>query len=182
MAATKASKRASKPARKPPKRANAKKSGGSAKARPSAKARKPAARAGSGTSQGSGVAGGVKAVGDSVGDAGQKVGQAAIGAASRAKLPLIAGGAVLAGAASGIAISAVTRSKSRKLLGLKLPRTKVKARGKDLARTADRMAAAGEQVGRISSEFRHYQGTAPNGNGARRSPIEVVLQGLTSRQ
>ena len=134
-----------------------------------------------GSAGGSGVVDGVSAVRETVGDAGQKAGHATAKAASKAKIPLIAGGAALVGAASGIALTAA-RSKGSKILGVQVPKTKVKIRTKDLARTADRVASAGEQIGRLSTGLRELQGTSgSNSNGQQRSPIEVLLQGLTRR-
>jgi len=123
----------------------------------------------------------VEDAGQKVGDAGQRAGHATAKAASKAKIPLIAGGAALVGAASGAAIAAA-RSRGSKVLGVPMPKTKVKIRTKDLARTADRVASAGEQIGRLSTGLRELQGTGhSNGNSRHRSPIEVVLQGLTRR-
>lgn len=129
----------------------------------------------------SGIANGVSAIRETVGDAGEKAGHATTKAASKAKIPLIAGGAALVGAASGIAVTAA-RSRGGKVLGMQMPKAKVKIRTKDLAKTADRVASAGEQIGRLSTGLRELQGTAgTNGNGQKRSPIEVLLQGLTRR-
>lgn len=130
---------------------------------------------------GNGVASGVNSVRETVGDAGQKAGHATAKAASKAKIPLIAGGAALVGAAGGIAVTAA-RSKGSKVLGVQMPRTKVKIRTKDLARTADRVAGVGEQIGRLSTGIRELQRPGEsNGNGQQRSPIEVLVQGLTRR-
>jgi hypothetical protein len=75
-----------------------------------------------------------------------------------------------------------SRSKGTKVLGLTMPKTKVKIRSKDLVKAADRVAGAGEQIGRVSTGFRELQGTRDsNGNGHHRSPIEVLIQGLTRR-
>jgi len=147
-----------------------------------------ASRSRSRVAGGSGVANGVNAVretvedaGQKVGDAGQRAGHATAKAASKAKIPLIAGGAALVGAAGGAAVAAA-RSRGSKVLGVSIPKTKVKIRTKDLARTADRVASAGEQIGRLSTSLRELQGTGySNGNNRHRSPIEVVLQGLTRR-
>jgi hypothetical protein len=60
----------------------------------------------------------------------------------------------------------------------------VKIRSKDLLESADRVARAGEQIGRLSTGLREIQGTSDStaGKGDGRSPIEVVLQGLTRRK
>ena len=66
---------------------------------------------------------------------------------------------------------------------MKLPKTTMKIKSKDLVKGADRVARAGEQIGQLSSGFREMQGSggSHNGNGANRSPIEVLIQGLTHR-
>jgi hypothetical protein len=99
-------------------------------------------------------------------DAGSSIGRAA----GKAKVPLMAGGAALAGAAGGIALGA--RQAHRKS-GLS------KLSAKDLAKAARKAGDVGAQVGEVALEVRRARET--NGNGRHRSPIEVVLQGLTSR-
>ncbi|HEV7616212.1 MAG TPA: hypothetical protein VGO36_08280 [Solirubrobacterales bacterium] len=101
-----------------------------------------------------------------VGNAAGKLGHAA----NKVKVPLMAGGAALAGAAGGIALGA--RQAHRKSgLGVS---------SKDLAKAARKAGDVGAQVGEIALEVRRARETT-NGNGRHRSPIEVVLQGLTSR-
>lgn len=101
-------------------------------------------------------------------DAGGKVAQAA----SRAKVPLMAGGAALAGAAGGIALGARQAHHKSGLRGVG---------SKDLAKAAKKAGEVGAQIGEVALEVRRARETA-NGNGrTHRSPIEVVLQGLTSR-
>jgi hypothetical protein len=108
----------------------------------------------------------VESVEETAKDAGSSIGRAA----GKAKVPLMAGGAALAGAAGGIALG--TRQSHRKN-GLS------KISGKDLAKAAKKAGDVGAQVGEIALEVRRARET--NGNGRHRSPIEVVLQGLTSR-
>ena len=100
-------------------------------------------------------------------DAGGKVAEVA----GRAKVPLLAGGAALAGAAGGIALG--TRQAHRKsgLGGIG---------GKDLAKAARKAGDVGAQVGEIALEVRRAR-ESTNGK-VHRSPIEVVLQGLTQRR
>ena len=156
----------------------ARSSNGKAKtSKPRAKASSTASRSnGNGTAES--VTAGIQSAREAVGDAGKKAGSAA----SKAKVPLIAGGAALVGAAGGIALNAA-RSNSSKVLGVKVAKPKVKIKSKDLARAADRVAGAGEQIGRLSTGIRELQGTSEGdrGNGRHRSPIEVVIQGLTRR-
>lgn len=177
------------------KRSGSKANGSKAKASRT-KAKKPATRGRSSTrsanSSSNGVSAGVKSVRDTIGDAGQKVGdvgqkagRASGEVASKAKVPLIAGGAAMLGAASGIALAA-SRSRSPRVLGVKLPKTKVKIKSKDLVKGADKVARAGEQIGRLSTGLREIQGTSDasngNGNGHKPSPVEVLIQGLTRRR
>jgi hypothetical protein len=144
----------------------------------------PAAHRSSGNGSAShDVADGIKAARDTVEDAGKKAATATGKAVSKAKVPLIASGAALAGVAGGLALNS-TRSKGTKVLGMKMPKTKVKIRSKDLVKAADRVAGAGEQIGRVSTGFRELQGTsdADHGNGHHRSPLEVVIESLTRRR
>lgn len=102
-------------------------------------------------------------------DAGRKVGRVA----SKAKVPLVAGGAALAGAAGGIAaLSARQNHRHHRGLG--------GVSSKDLKKAAKKATDVGAQVGEIALEVRRAR-ERTNGHGAHRSPIEVVLQGLTSR-
>lgn len=110
----------------------------------------------------------LEAVEETAKDAGGAVGRAA----SKAKVPLMAGGAALAGAAGGIALGAHQAHRRNGLGGVS---------SKDLAKAARKVGSVGAQVGEVALEVRRAR-EATNGNGrAHRSPIEVVLQGLTSR-
>ena len=129
-----------------------------------------------------GVSGGLRSVRDAIGDAGEKAGHATGQVARKGKIPLIAGGAALAGAAGGMALNAA-RSGGGKILGMKVPKRKsVKIRSKDLAKTANDLASFGEQVGAVSAGLRNAQELSGNGDDARNSPLEVLLQGLTRRR
>lgn len=110
----------------------------------------------------------LEAVEETAKDAGGAVGRAA----SKAKVPLMAGGAALAGAAGGIALGTHQAHRKNGLGGVS---------SKDLAKAAKKVGNVGAQVGEVALEVRRAR-EATNGNGhAHRSPIEVVLQGLTSR-
>jgi hypothetical protein len=104
-----------------------------------------------------------KSTGDAVGSTAKKL-----------RTPALAAGAGLAGLAGGIAL---TRSRQRKVLGVPLP-----GRGatKNLAGAAKNIGALAEHAGHVAEQVR-VAGEALGGNEARRSPIEVVLQGLTRR-
>jgi hypothetical protein len=90
--------------------------------------------------------------------------------AGRAKVPLLAGTAALAGAAGGMAIEA-RRSRRR-------PHIKLDSR--DLAKAAKGAGAFGLQLGQLASELQQARESS-NGD-THRSPIEVVLEGLTARR
>lgn len=97
--------------------------------------------------------------------AGRSVGQAA----SKAKLPLVAGGAALVGAAGGLAVRG--RQMRR--------RPQIKVNSRDVAHVAKEVGSFGAQMGRLASEL---QNEREAGNSRRRSPVEVVLQALTARR
>jgi len=95
-------------------------------------------------------------------------------AAKKAKTPLIASGAAVAGAAGGMALG-VRKARKSKLLRRPL----VKVDSHDVAKAAKSVGRLGVEVGELASELRRSRELT---NGARRrSPIEVVLQGLTHR-
>jgi hypothetical protein len=105
-------------------------------------------------------------------------------AASKAKTPLLAGSAALAGAAGGMAIGAMRsrQSHSRKVLGVKVPRPKrVKVRSRDVATAAKELGTFGQHVGELATELRHARNATGDGH-RHRSPVEVVLDGLTARR
>jgi hypothetical protein len=108
--------------------------------------------------------------GGTLSDAGHSVGKAA----RKAKTPLIAGGAAVAGAAGGLALGARQARKSKALR-----RPKVKIRSQDLARAARDVGQFGMDVGQLAGELRKSREAA---NGSTRSPVEVVLDGLTHRR
>jgi hypothetical protein len=111
-----------------------------------------------------------KQTGDSIGDARRSVGKVA----GKAKTPLLASGAALAGVAGGIAIGA---RGARQVKAMRRPRVKIDSH--DLARAAKEVGQLGMDVGALASELRRNREQA---NGAkRRSPVEVVLDGLTHR-
>jgi hypothetical protein len=118
-----------------------------------------------------------KDAGHAAKDAGQAVG----GAVSKAKVPLVAGGAALAGAAGGLVLGA--RQARRHGVGAKAlsRRPQVKVRSRDLARAAKEVGSFGAQMGRLATELQQTR-EAVGKNGAHRSPVEVVLDGLTARR
>ncbi|HXR29946.1 MAG TPA: hypothetical protein VN752_02245 [Solirubrobacterales bacterium] len=108
-------------------------------------------------------------------DAGHTLGNAA----SKAKVPLLAGGAALAGAAGGLALGA-RHSRRHGLRSIAPRRPQVKVKSQDLAKAAKEVGSFGAQMGRLASELQ--QSREATGNSKHRSPVEVVLEGLTSRR
>lgn len=100
------------------------------------------------------------------------------GAASKAKIPLLAGGAALAGTVGGVMIGA-TRS-GGKVLGITLPHPRrVQIRSKDFARAAKEVGRFGDNVGELTTELKRAREGL--GNSTHSSPVEVLLRGLTNR-
>lgn len=86
-------------------------------------------------------------------------------AADKAKLPLVAGGAALAGAAGGMALGARKARRNRR----------------GLAKAAKGVGVLGARVGHLATELQRNR-EAANGGDPHRSPVEVVLEGLTARR
>jgi hypothetical protein len=159
------------------------KAGSTAKNKPAAKARRRPAKSGAARS-GSGndlATDAVEAIRDTVQDkaksAGKGVGKAAK-VAGKAKVPLVAGGAALAGMAGGIALGTRRRG-HRGGIAQALRKPTIKVDSSDVARVAKGVGSFSNQVGALASELQRNREAA--GNGRHRSPVEVVLQGLTSR-
>jgi hypothetical protein len=110
------------------------------------------------------------------------------GAASKAKGPALTGGAALAGLVGGMALAA--RGGRRKVLGIPVPGTRRplvqiktprrKGVAKDVVGAARTMGKAGGQAAELASEVRRAREQLDSNR--RRSPIEVVLDGLTARR
>jgi hypothetical protein len=123
----------------------------------------------------------------SIASGAQSTGQAIGGAASKAKGPALTGGAALAGLVGGMAIA---RGGRRRVLGIPVPGTrrplvKIKAPrrnnvAKDVVKAAGQMGSAGRQMAELATEVRLARQQIENGR--RRSPVEVVLEGLTARR
>jgi hypothetical protein len=118
-----------------------------------------------------GVAGGAQTAGRAVGSA-----------ANAAKLPAVAGGAALAGLVGGMAIA---RRGRRRVLGVPIPGTarplvKIKRRGPGTRELIKAAGNTGRQMAELTSEVRLAREQLQSGR--RRSPIEVVLDGLTARR
>jgi hypothetical protein len=112
-------------------------------------------------------------------DKAKTAGQAAGSAVSKAKVPLIAGGAALAGAAGGLALA--TRQEHRRHgLVRAMGKPKLRLTSRDVAKAAKEVGNFSAQMGELATELRRAR--EETGNGKRRSPVEVVLDGLTARR
>jgi hypothetical protein len=100
----------------------------------------------------------------------------------KAKVPALAAGAGLAGLAGGVALAG--RNSRKRVLGIAMPtKSGTQAVSKNLAEAANNVGRFGEGMGSLAAELRTVrEGIAEGGAEKRRSPIEVVLQGLTSRR
>jgi len=112
-----------------------------------------------------------KAAVEAVEGTAKEAGHAVAQAASKAKVPLMAGGAALAGVAGGIALGNRQAHRHRGLKGID---------SDDLAKAARKVGNIGVQVGEVAYQARRAR-EASNGS-THRSPVEVVLDGLTSRR
>ena len=136
------------------------------------------------------LSGGVNSAGGALSSAGSALG----GAAKKAKTPAIAGGAALAGLAGGIALAARDTGPKR-VLGVPVPGTrrplvtlkvksprgsKAKSASKDILKAAEEVGSAGRQVSNLLGEVDRVR--AAIDRPKRRSPVEVLLEGLTSRR
>lgn len=128
------------------------------------KARKPSSR------NSSPVPEKVKAVGETIESSAKEAGGNVARAVSKAKVPLLAGGAALAGVAGGAAIGAHQARRHRGIAGVS---------SDDLGKAARKMGDFGAQMGEVAIELRRARQAS---NGKHRSPVEVVLEGLTSRR
>lgn len=111
--------------------------------------------------------------------AGRKLGRDVGRTVSKARTPLLAGGAALAGAAGGLAIGAM---RSRRAHGALVPKAlqgmHVSISSQDVARAARGIGQVSQHVADLTSEM---NGNGHQRNGRHRSPVEVVLEGLTTR-
>lgn len=122
--------------------------------------------------------GGVEAAKHAVDDAISGAGNSIRGAAKGAKGPLLAGSAALAGLAGGVVLGAA-RGPAR-VVGAKPRKVSFHVRSQDLATTAKEIGSFGEQLGMVAAEIRRTREAAAASK--HRSPVEVVLQGLTARR
>jgi hypothetical protein len=160
----------------------------SSKSRPASKRRTPASKARSSNgataqldSARHTVEDKAKSAGQTVGQASSKAGRTVGKAAGKAKVPLIAGGAALAGAAGGLALA--SRQDRHRRLAASMRKPRIKLTSHDVSKAAKEVGNFGAQVGELAAELqRNREAANGGGNGKHRSPIEVVLEGLTSRR
>jgi len=101
-------------------------------------------------------------------------------AARKAALPLVAGGAAIAGAAGGMALAASKRARKSGIGKALTHRPKIKFDTGDVAKAAKEVGNFSAQVGELANELQRARESADGKK--HRSPIEVVLQGLTARR
>jgi hypothetical protein len=149
--------------------------------------RPPSSRASSGAARK--VSSGAQSTRGTVANSAQSAGHAIGTAASKAKGPAIAGGAAIAGLVGGMTIA--SRRGRRRVLGVPVPgaqrpllKVKRPARvntTRNLMKAAGHMGNAGRQMAELATEVRLAR-EQMGANGRRRSPVEVVLDGLTARR
>jgi hypothetical protein len=138
------------------------------------------------------VRGGAKSTKDSITSGVQSTGDAVSPVAKKVKGPAIAGAAALAGLAGGLAIASRAGG-PRRVLGVPVPgtrrslitintprRVKTRSASKDLLKAAGEVGSAGRRVGELVTELQRVR--AELDRGRQRSPVELVLEGLTSRR
>ena len=162
--------KAAKPTRKPAGRASR---NGSRSGAANGFARSTPRRAKQSSNGHGGVGAAKKAVDDATSGAGNSIRSAAKGA----KGPVLAGSAALAGLAGGVVLRAA-RGPAR--LGARPRKVAFHIRSQDLATAAKEIGSFGEQLGMVAVEIRRTREAAAASK--HRSPVEVVLQGLTARR
>ena len=97
--------------------------------------------------------------------------------AKKAKTPALAAGAGLAGLVGGLALA--KRTSRKRILGVPMPNGGV---SKNLVEASKNVGSFGEGMGSLAAELRRAREGVATAGEAKRSPIEVVLQGLTTRR
>lgn len=111
-------------------------------------------------------------------DAGKSVGRVV----KKARVPLLAGGAAIAGAAGGAALASRQSHRHRGFAN-GIADSVRKVDSDDVAKAAKRVGDATARFGQFAADFQRARESSNGaGNGKHRSPIEVVLQGLTTRR
>ena len=109
----------------------------------------------------------------------KEAGDAVATAARRAPAGALAAGAAAAGLAGGLALGARGRAltKTTKVLGMPVGR---RSKARTIARGARRAAVAASKASSTADDIRAIRQQLEHAN--RRSPIEIVLDGLTHRR
>ena len=130
----------------------------------------------------SGQKGVVDAAKDATTKGANAAGNTVTSTAKKLKTPLIATGTALAGVAAGLAL---TRKQNKGISGIHLPsRGTRRATTKGLGEAAKNIGMLAERTGKVAHQVRVASEAIGEGGAPRksRSPIEVVLEGLTSRR
>jgi trans-2-enoyl-CoA reductase len=107
-------------------------------------------------------------------------GTAVSSAANKFKTPAIAAGAGLVGVAGGIALA--RGSHKKKFLGVSLPNGgTARSASKNLAGAAKNVGKFAERTGRVAEQVRVASEAVSESDSRSKSPVEVVLEGLTTR-
>lgn len=115
-----------------------------------------------------------------VGNAADKATTAVGNAADKAKIPLVASGAALAGVAGGLVLG-TRHARRHRGIGMAIPRRpQMKVKSADVAKAAKEVGSFGAQLGHLANELQ--QARESTNGGTHRSPLEVVLEGLTARR
>lgn len=132
------------------------------------------------TDQARNVESSARSAGKSVGSAVSSAGKTAGKVASKAKGPALASGAAAIGLAGGM-LMARSNSKPGLTRLVPSPRTSsLKTVGRGLLDATENVGKASGRLAELTQEVRLVRESIEQ-NGKRRSPIEVVLQGLTRR-
>jgi hypothetical protein len=115
----------------------------------------------------------------SVANAASSAGKTVGNVASKAKGPALATGAAAAGLAGGLLLA--QRRSNSKRLGVVPRGSTMKSVGEGLLKATENVGRAGDRVGQLTDEVRRVREGIEAGKAKRRSPIEVVLDGLTHR-
>jgi hypothetical protein len=133
-----------------------------------------------GRSSSPGNSGPIAAAKETTVDGAKTVGNAVSSTAKQFKTPAIAAGVGLAGLAGGIALGRGKGKNSPHLLPL--PGSGGRSTSEKLSKAVKNVGAAAEQTGQIAERVRRVSEAVGGDQPApRRSPIEVVLEGLTRR-
>ena len=129
------------------------------------------------------MTGALSSVGDNVGSAAEKVGDTVGTAAGKAKVPALVGTAAAAGIVGGMALGSRVLSRGKGSSKVPMPTM----RGKALKSVANEMQNVGKEISKAG--FRLGVGDldmevqrGKRSKDTRDSPLEVLLNGLTSRR